>query len=78
MINQISNRKAIVLTEKNNQKATKQFIATENYTNVFISPEIVLSKIFKANFLDNPSFAKRISILAIDKIHLVEKWGKSF
>lgn len=78
MINQISNGRAIALTGENNQKATQQFIATKNYTHVFTSPEIALSKKFKTNVLDNPSFAKQISLLAIDKIHLVKEWSKSF
>lgn len=43
-----------------------------------MSPEIALSKKFKANILDNPRFARRLCLLAIDEIHLVEEWGKSF
>lgn len=78
MINQITSGKAIALTGENNQKAVQQAIAHPDYTHVFTSPEIALSKKFKANVLDNPRFASRLSLLAIDKIHLVEEWGKNF
>lgn len=78
LINQIASGKAIALTEENNQKSVQQSIARENYTHVFTSPEIALSKKFKANVLDNLRLTSRLSLLAIDEIHLVEEWGKSF
>lgn len=59
MINRISNGKAIALIGENNQKAVQQSIARKNYTHVFTSPEIALSKKFKANILDDPCFANR-------------------
>lgn len=73
MINQIANRKAIILTGENNQKVVQKFIASQDYTHIFTSPEIALSKKFKANILDHPRFASRLSLLAIDKIHFVEE-----
>ena len=78
MINLIPNGKAIALTGENNQKDVQHAIATEGYTHVFTSPEIALSKKFKTNVLDHPCFAQRLSLLAIDEIHLIEEWGKSF
>lgn len=78
MINCIPSKKAIALTEKNNHKPVQLDIATQSYTHIFTSPEIRLSKKFKKNVLDNPIFANRLSLLAIDEIHLVEEWGKSF
>ena len=45
---------------------------------IFTSPIIALSKKFKLNILDNLQFDKKLYLLAIDEIHLVEKWGKSF
>lgn len=78
MINCIPNGKAIALTGENNQKAVQQAIATEGYTHVFTSPEIALSKKFKANVLDNRCFSDRLSLLAIDEKYLVEEWSKSF
>lgn len=56
MINQVTGEKAIALTEENNQKAVQQFIAYQDYTHVFTSPEIALSKKFKTNVLDHPGF----------------------
>lgn len=78
LINQIASWKTIALTGENNQKAVQQSIARQNYTHVFTSPEIALSKKFKANVLDDPRFSSRLSLLAINKIHLVKEWGKSF
>lgn len=78
MINCIPTRKAIALTCENNQKAVQETITKESYNHVFISPEIALSKKFKANVLDNPRFASKLWLLAIDKIHLVKEWGKGF
>lgn len=37
-----------------------------------------MSKKFKLHVLDNPRFANRLSLLAIDEIHLVEQWGQNF
>lgn len=66
------------MTGKNNQKAVQKSIGSQNYTHVFTSPEIALSKKFKANVLDHPRFSQRLSLLAVDEIHLVEEWGNSF
>lgn len=73
MINCISSGKAIALTGENNQKAVQQSIGSQDYTHVFPSPKIALSKKFKVNVLDNPRFARRLCLLAIDEIHLVEE-----
>ncbi len=78
MINRIAQGKAIVLTRENNQKDVQQSIASQNYTHVFTSLKIALSKKLKMNVLDDPRFSNRLLLLAIDKIHLVDKWGKVF
>lgn len=78
MINRLPKGKAIALTGENNQKETQQRIANGYYTHLFTSPEIALSKKFKTNILDHSGFAQQISLLAIDEIHLIEEWGKSF
>lgn len=78
IINQIPNGKAIALTGENNQPSTQRKIASGNYTHLFTGPKIALSKKFKKNLLDNAHFSKRLCLLAIDEIHLVEQWGKSF
>lgn len=71
-INRIFNREAITLTGENYQKAVQQAIGNQDYTYVFTSHKIALSKKFKANVLDNPQFARKLCLLAIDEIHLVE------
>ena len=78
LINRISTGKTIVLTGKKNQKVVQKSIGSQNYIHVFTSPEIALSKKFKPNILDYPRFIRRLSLLALDKIHLVKEWGNSF
>lgn len=73
LINYLPYRKVVILTDKNNQKNMQRKIANENYTHVFISPKIALSKKFKENVLNNPSFMACLSLLPIDEIHLVEQ-----
>lgn len=69
---------AIVLNGDNNQENTQQIIATGDYTHVFTSPEIALSKKFKKNILDQNVFTYRLCLLAVDRIYLVKEWGKQF
>lgn len=57
MINYIYNKKAITLTSENNPKTVQQSIIHKNYTHIFISFEITLSKKFKANMLNDFCFA---------------------
>ena len=78
MINQLSNGKALMLNGKNNHKHVHKKAAKEGYTHIFTSPEIALSKKFKKNILDDPEFTDRLCLLAIDEIHLVDKWEKTF
>ena len=73
MINWIASGKAIALKRKNNNKAVQQTIACQNYTHIFTSFKIALSKKFKANVLDNFQFASCLSILTIDEIYLIEE-----
>lgn len=73
MINCILNGKAIALIRENNLKAVQQAIATKDYTHIFTSPKITLSKKFKANILDNHYFSERLSLLVIDEIYLVKE-----
>ncbi len=72
MINFIPQGKSMTLTGKNNLKNVQQEIATGRYIHVFTSLEIALSKKFKQNILDNPSFINILDFIAIDEIHLVD------
>ena len=78
MINRLPQGKAIVLNGENSQKSIFTGVAHGHYTYVFTSPEIALSKKFKKCILDQQSFTDRLCLLAIDEIHLVDEWGKSF
>lgn len=78
MINWIASGKAIALTGKNNHKAVQQFMTWQDYIHIFTGSEIALLKKFKANVLNNPQFSNRLSLLAVDKIHLIKEWDKSF
>lgn len=77
MINRISHEKSIVLNGENNTKQKFLDIATKDYTHVFICSEIAFSKKFKQNILDKSSFTNYLCLLAINKIHFVEKWDKN-
>lgn len=73
MINQIPKNKAIILTGNNNKYLIQLKITNSNYIYIFISLKIMLSKKFKKNILNNLCFAKKLSFIAIDKIHLLEQ-----
>lgn len=72
MINQTTTEKAILLTNKNNSKAMQKYIGSQNYIHIFISLKIALSKKFRESDLDHLRFTQRLSLLAIDKIYLVD------
>ena len=63
-INRLPGGKGIVLNEQNNTNSVLAEIANKEYSHVFISPEIALSKKFKQNILDCFSFTKRLCLLA--------------
>ena len=78
IINQLPQKKAIILNGENSQKSTIAEVTKGGYTHVFTSIEIALSKKFKKCILDQPEFTDCLCLLTIDEIHLVEEWGKSF
>jgi superfamily II DNA helicase RecQ len=45
---------------------------------VLLSPEIALSDGFKRKVLTDPSFQKKLALVAIDEVHVVSEWGKTF
>ena len=78
MINQLPNRKGLVLNGENNHKHIHKQVALRVYTYIFTSPEIVFSKKFKKNVLDISEFSDWLSLLAVNEVHLVDQWGKAF
>lgn len=78
MINGIASRNAIVLMGEKNHQSVQQAIACQQYNHVFTSLANALLKKFKANVLDDPRFSSYLSLLAIDKIYLIEEWSKNF
>ncbi|MCJ1465984.1 hypothetical protein MMC07_004603 [Pseudocyphellaria aurata] len=78
MINGLPRGQGIVLNGENNQKSTRLSVARGCYTHSFTGPEIALSGDFKSQILRHPEFRDRLSLLAIDEIHLVDKWGQDF
>ena len=78
MINRLPQGKAIVLNGENSQKSVFTGVARGHYTHIFTSSEIALSKKFKKCILDQQSFTDRLCFLAIDEIHLIDEWDKSF
>ena len=77
-INLLLGGKGYVLNGENNINSMLAKIANGGYTHIFTSPEIALLKKFKQFILDHFSFIKRLYLLAVNEIHLVEKWGKDF
>lgn len=53
-------------------------IANGEYTHMFTNSEIALSKKCKQFILVCFYFTKRLCLLAVDEIHLVEEWDKDF
>ena len=45
---------------------------------VITSPQIAVSKSFHYDVLNAKVFRSRVSVLALDEVHLMEDWGKSF
>lgn len=78
MINWIPNSKALVLNGENNYKHIHKQVARGDYTYIFTSPEIVLLKKFNKNILDDTKFTRRLCLLAVDEIHLVDQWDQAF
>lgn len=70
MINQLLNKKALVLNSKNNYKHVYKQATKRAYSYIFTSLKIFLSKKFKKNIFDDPEFTDRLLLLAIDEIHL--------
>lgn len=56
MINQLSNKKSLILNSENNHKYIYKQAKIEEYTHISISPEIAFSKKFKKNLFDNLEF----------------------
>ena len=78
IINQIPNKRELVINSENNHKHVYKQAAKGGYIHIFTSPEIVLSKKFKKNILDDPEFTDRFCLLVVDEIHLIDQWEKAF
>ena len=76
IINKLSNGRALVLNGENNHKYVYKQVVKGDYTHIFTSPKIALSKKFKKNILDDPEFTARLCLLTVDEIHLVNQWWK--
>lgn len=55
------------------------FIVTKrDYTHVFISLKITISKMFKKYLLDYSFIINCHYLLTVDELHFVDEWDKSF
>lgn len=72
MINQLPNKKVLVLNDKSNYKYVHKQAIKRSYTHIFISSEIALSKKFKKNIFNDPAFFDWLCLLAVDKIYLID------
>lgn len=78
MISWISQGKGIVINKENNNKQVFDNIVKGKYIYIFTNSGIALSKQFKNSVLDWIFFTDYFTLLAIDKIHLVEEWDNNF
>ena len=67
-----------VLNGDTNTPGNRGNICRGQYTHILTSPEIALSTEFDREILRYPEFSNRISLLAVDELHLVQHWGKQF
>lgn len=72
MINFISNKKTIFLTNNNYDKVLQADITIGNYIYIFISPKTILIKKFKQNLFNFSYFNNYFYLFTIDKIYLVD------
>lgn len=77
LINRILLGKKIVLNGENNTQSVLADITNGGYTHFFTSLEIILSKKFKNNVLNDCFFIDYLCLLAIDEIYLIEEWDKN-
>lgn len=66
------------MNDKNNHKHFQKQATKKNYTHIFISSKIALSKKFKKNIFNNLEFTDRLCLLAVNEVYLVEQLGKAF
>lgn len=72
-INRFLGGKGIVLNWENNTNSILAEIANGEYSRVFTSLEIALSKNFTQNILDCSFFIKCLCLFAVDEIYIVEE-----
>ena len=76
-INAIDGCSACVLNGTTNSEQLRQKIKHGEYTHVLTSPEIALHKDFLL-ILHHETFLNRLTLVAIDELHIVQQWGESF
>jgi len=69
------NRDTVQLAQKDNMNLYKEIVT--GATIVLVSPEQLLTQRFEAAISDK-DFAKRVCVMAVDEVHLLNTWGKSF
>lgn len=78
LINWLSKERNIVFNSENIHHNIFNKVSKGEFTHVFISSEIAISKKFKKCILEHFSFTNCLSILVIDEIYLLKKWNKNF
>ena len=78
-INSLPGAKAFVLNRENS-KINSNFtdIAEGKYTHILVSPEILTGDRFREMVWMEESFLDRLSLIAIDEMHVIEQWGGGF
>jgi superfamily II DNA helicase RecQ len=69
---------AVNSTRRETLAETFKEIVSGKYQIVILSPEMMLTRRFLKEVLQNVGFSKRIISVVIDEAHVVSHWGKSF
>ena len=67
-----------VLNGDTNTPAMRETIRCGQYSHILTSPEIAVSQEFNKDILSDPEFSRRIALFAVDELHLIRHWGRSF
>jgi hypothetical protein len=72
--------RAIALNSTRRETLAQTFkeIVSGKYQIVILSPEMMLTRRFLKEVLQNAGFSKRVISVVIDEAHVVSHWGKSF
>jgi superfamily II DNA helicase RecQ len=70
-----SGAKALVFDDENNGTSARKQALDENLTHLITSPEILNSVEFRTEVLSKEMFLRRLTMVALDEMHLAQQWS---